>query len=124
MSAALDPACSTVISSVVPRTTVCLPSWFATRTMYFLCPFCETFRAKAGRSRSMTVRPVRPILRSRKVRRTVRSLRVAWMRMVCSVVCYLDRRSFEGNKAAAVNRQRAPRGETRPKAVSGLAACG
>ena len=59
-AATFSRASSAVISSAVPRAMLSAPSLRATRTKKVLVSFFETLRPKAGRSSSMTVRPVRP----------------------------------------------------------------
>ena len=123
-AATFSRASSAVISSAVPRAMLSAPSLHATRTKKVLVPFFGTLRPKAGRSLSMTVRSVWPNFWSRKVRRTVRSLMVAWMRTGMSPLSVpLGRRPFQGNGTAVLDRQRGPRGGSRPKADSGLRNC-
>ena len=116
-AATFSRASSTVISSAVPRAMLSAPSLRATRTKKVLVPFFGTLRPKAGRSLSMTVRPVRPNFWSRKVRRTVRSLMVAWMRTGMSPLSVpsgaarskgTERRYWTDNAARAGDRDQRP----------------
>ncbi len=76
---AFSLASAAVMSSVVPRIALGAPNWREVRTKKVFVPFPATVKPKAGRS--LTVRPYRPGFFSLKVRRTVRSLTGAWMRM-------------------------------------------
>ncbi len=64
------------MSSVVPRIALGAPNWREVQTKKVFVP--ATVKPKAGRS--LTVRPY-PGFFSLKVRRTVRSLMGAWMRV-------------------------------------------
>ena len=75
---------------------------------------------------SKTVRPRLPFTCSLKVRRSVRSLMVAWMGMGVLPMCSLERLSTarsEGTGAAIPGRERGPRGGSRRRPEGRLSGC-